>query len=164
MARSVKKKPEQWKKEILNAAQELFIFKGYEETSVADIMNLADGAKGMFCRFFESKEEVIYELGNRMFFENNPFEAVMGRELLEEGKMDGSVRTEYAKELSELLPLINFWLIPSVFPATEKELQHKYRFVVDVLNYMGLSLFDEEAMSFAEKFITDISGKGGNKP
>lgn len=219
MARPVKKKPEQWKKEILNAAQELFISKGYEETSVADIMNLAGGAKGMFYRFFESKEEVIYELGNRMFFENNPFEAVMGRddlnglqkirsllalnqsdaerhqlnmqavpilkdprilaaaveenrrvltplwrELLEEGKMDGSVRTEYAKELSELLPLINFWLMPSVFPATEKELQHKYRFVVDVLNYMGLSLFDEEAMSFAEKFITDISGKGGNKP
>lgn len=219
MARPVKKKPEQWKKEILNAAQELFISKGYEETSVADIMNLTGGAKGMFYRFFESKEEVIYELGNRMFFENNPFEAVMGRddlnglqkirsllalnqsdaerhqfnmqavpilkdprilaaaveenrrvltplwrELLEEGKMDGSVRTEYAKELSELLPLINFWLMPSVFPATEKELQHKYRFVVDVLNYMGLSLFDEEAMSFAEKFITDISGKGGNKP
>lgn len=80
MARPVKKKPEQWKKEILNAAQELFISKGYEETSVADIMNLAGGAKGMFYRFFESKEEVIYELGNRMFFENNPFEAVMGRD------------------------------------------------------------------------------------
>ena len=35
-------------------------------------------------------------------------------ELLEEGKNDGSIKTEYAKELSELLPLINFWLMPTV--------------------------------------------------
>lgn len=26
---------------------------------------------------------------------------------------------------------------------------------------MGLSIFDEEAESFTEKFIADISGKGG---
>lgn len=36
-------------------------------------------------------------------------------ELLEEGKRDVSVKTKYAKELSELLPLINFWLLPLVF-------------------------------------------------
>ena len=58
MARPVKKSPEQWKKEILDAAQHLFLDKGYEETSVSDIMNLAGGAKGMFYRFFQSKEEI----------------------------------------------------------------------------------------------------------
>ena len=236
MARPVKKTPEQWKKEILDAAQKLFISKGYEETSISDIMDMAGGAKGMFYRCFKSKEEVMYALGNQMFFEDNPFEAVKGQdglnalqkirsllalnrsdaernrinmqavpilkdshilaaavrenrrvltplwlELLEEGKRDGSINTEYTKELSELLPLINFWLMPSVFPATEEELLHKYHFVKEVLAYMGLPLYDDDTTSFTEKFITDIAGtpsghasmpesagkireKGGNQP
>ena len=80
MARPVKKTPEQWKKEILDASQKLFISKGYEETSISDIMDMAGGAKGMFYRCFKSKEEVMYALGNQMFFEDNPFEAVKGRD------------------------------------------------------------------------------------
>ena len=218
MARPVKKTPEQWKKEILNAAQKLFISKGYEETSVSDIMAMAGGAKGMFYRCFQSKEEVMYMLGNQMFFENNPFEAINKRndlnglqkiklllklnqsdtqrnnlnvqamhilkdqhilaaaieenrriltplwlELLEEGQKDGSIKTEYTRELSELLPLINFWLIPSVFPATEEELRHKYRFIMEVLDKMGLPLIDDEIISFTEKFVSDIVEKGENK-
>lgn len=218
MARPVKKTPEEWEKEILSAAQNLFISKGYEETSVSDIMYMAGGAKGMFYRCFQSKEEVMHTLGNQMFFENNPFEAIKGRndlnglqkirsvlvlnqsdternnlnvqaipilkdshilaaaveenrrmltplwlELLEEGKKDGSIKTEYTKELSELLPLINFWLMPSVFPATEEELHHKYRFVMEVLAHMGLPIFDDEIKSFTEKFIADISEKGGDE-
>lgn len=218
MARPVKKTPEQWKKEILDAAQSLFISKGYEETSVSDIMNMAGGAKGMFYHCFDSKEEVMHALGNKLFFENNPFEAVKDRndlnglqkirqllvinqsdternslnvqavsilkdphilaaaveenrriltplwlELLEEGKKDGSINTEYTKELSELLPLINFWLMPTVFPATEEELRHKYHFVMEILAHMGLPILDEEIVSFTEKFIIDISEKGGSE-
>ena len=75
MARPVKKTPEQWKQEILNAAQNLFASKGYQETSVSDIMNMAGGAKGMFYYCFQSKEEVMYALGNQLFFENNPLMA-----------------------------------------------------------------------------------------
>lgn len=219
MARPVKKSPEQWKKEIMDAAQELFISRGYEETSVSDIMDRAGGAKGMFYRFFQSKEELMHTLGNQMFFQNNPFELIRERddlnalqkirsllalnqsdgarnrlnmeavsiledphilaaavaenrriltplwlELLEEGKRDGSIRTEYAKELAELLPLINFWLLPSVFPATTEELHHKYQFVIEVLKQMGLPIYDDETRSFTEKFINDIFAKGGEKP
>ncbi|MDE6214028.1 MAG: TetR/AcrR family transcriptional regulator, partial [Lachnospiraceae bacterium] len=151
MARPVKKQPEQWRREILDAAKQLFLSKGYEETAVSDIMERAGGAKGMFYRFFQSKEEVMHALGNQMFFENNPFEKVKERsdlnglqkiremlaldradeereeintqavailkdprilaaaveanrrvltplwfELIEEGRCDGSIRTEYA--------------------------------------------------------------------
>lgn len=218
MARPVKKTPEQWKQEILNAAQSLFLSKGYEASSVSDIMELAGGAKGMFYRFFESKEEVMHALGNQMFFENNPFEAVRKRddlsglekirallalnqsdekrntlnrqavsilkdprilasavannrhvltplwlELLEEGIRDGSIITEYPKELSELLPLVNFWMLPSVFPATEEELLHKYRFVMEVLSQMGLPLYDADSISFTEQLITDLTDKGESK-
>ena len=79
MTRPVKKTPEQWKKEILDAAQQLFISKGYEETSISDIMEMVGGAKGMFYRCFQSKEEMMYVLGKQMFLENNPFEIVKGR-------------------------------------------------------------------------------------
>ena len=80
--------------------------------------------------------------------------------MLEEGKADGSVKTEYAKELSELLPLINFWLMPSVYPATAGEIHHKLIFVMEVLSKMGLPLMeDNEMKALAEKFIKDISPK-----
>ncbi len=212
MARPVKKLPEQWKKEIMDAARELFISQGYEETSVSDIMNAAGGAKGMFYHFFQSKEELMHTLGNQMFFENNPFETIRYKhdlnglqkiksllalnqsddvrnrlnmeavsilkdphilaaavaenrriltplwlELLEEGRRDGSIQTEYVKELAELLPLINFWLMPTIFPATEEELHHKYQFVIEVLEHMGLPVFDDNIRSFAENCIYDIS-------
>lgn len=64
-------------------------------------------------------------------------------ELIEEGRRDGSIRTEYAGELSELLPLINFWLLPSVFPVDADEIRHKCRFVAEVLASMGLPIMDE---------------------
>ena len=81
-------------------------------------------------------------------------------ELLEEGKADGSIKTEYAKELSELLPLINFWLMPSIYPATAEEIQHKFIFIVEVLSKMGLPLMEDDAIKvMAEKFIKDISSK-----
>lgn len=216
MARPVKKTPEQWKMEILDAARKLFLSKGYEETSVSDIMEAAGGAKGLFYRFFQSKEEIMHMIGNQMFFDNNPFEAVRKRtdlnglqkirellvlnqadeergqmnvqavsilsdphilaaaveenrriltplwlELLEEGRRDGSIQTEYAKELSELLPLINFWLMPSVFPAAAEEIRHKYQFIVKVLSMMGLPLIDDEMADIAEKFLADISPEEG---
>lgn len=59
MARPVKKTPEQWRSEILSAAQRLFIAKGYEETAITDIMESVGGATGMFYRCFQNKEEIL---------------------------------------------------------------------------------------------------------
>ncbi len=47
------------KKEILVVARELFITKGYEQTSVNDILKIVDIAKGTFYYYFASKEEVL---------------------------------------------------------------------------------------------------------
>lgn len=215
MARPVKKAPEQWKREILDAAKELFLSKGYEETAIADIMELAGGAKGMFYRFFESKEEVMHALGERMFLENNPFEAVRGRsdlnglqkirevlafdradgerealstqavpvlkdprilaaaveanrrvltplwfELIEEGRLDGSIQTKYARELSELLPLVNFWLLPSVFPADAEGIRRKCRFIAEVLSAMGLPIIDEEMYGRTQRILGNCRKEG----
>jgi len=47
------------RREILVAARELFVKKGYEQTSVNDILKIVDIAKGTFYYYFTSKEEVL---------------------------------------------------------------------------------------------------------
>ena len=200
---------------ILEASGALFAEKGFDSTTMQDIMARSGLSKGAIYHHFKSKEEIMQALGDKMFFDNNPFDEIrkrtelnglqkirellkinqsdtkrndfnmeavhilkdprilanaveanrrvltpLWRELLEEGKADGSVKTEYAKELSELLPLINFWLMPSVYPATAGEIHHKFIFVMEVLSKMGLPLMeDNEMKALAEKFIKDISPK-----
>ncbi|MBP2643092.1 MAG: TetR family transcriptional regulator [Firmicutes bacterium] len=58
MAR-VLKEPEERKNEIMDAAQNLFESKGYEETSVNDIIQKVGIAKGTFYYYFKSKEEIM---------------------------------------------------------------------------------------------------------
>ena len=47
------------RREILIAARELFIKKGYEQTSVNDILKIVNIAKGTFYYYFNSKAEVL---------------------------------------------------------------------------------------------------------
>lgn len=203
------------KEKILSAAGEVFAQKGFDAATMQDITEKSGLSKGAIYHHFKSKEEIMQALGDRMFFENNPFEKVGKRadlnglqkikellkinqddnertkmnvqaipilkdphilaaaleanrkfltplwfELLEEGKRDGSIQTEYARELSELLPLINFWLMPSVFPATAEEIRHKFDFIIDMLSKAGLPLLeDDELKDNAEQFIKNISSK-----
>ena len=197
---------------ILEASGALFAEKGFDATTMQDIILRSGLSKGAIYHHFRSKEEIMQALGDKMFFDNNPFDEIRKRtdlnglqkirkllklnqsdtkrntinmaaipilkdprilaaavesnrrvltplwlELLEEGKADGSINTKYAKELSELLPLINFWFIPSIYPATVEEMHHKLIFVKEVLCKMGLPLMeDDDIKEMAEKFITDI--------
>lgn len=47
------------RKEIINVARELFIRKGYDKTSVNDILKIVNIAKGTFYYYFSSKMEVL---------------------------------------------------------------------------------------------------------
>ena len=211
MARN--KHPEETVNLILSVAFRLFMEKGYEHTSIQDIIdNLGGLSKGAIYHHFKSKEEIMDALTRKMFFEKNPFEQVKKQtdlnglqkmklaialnqsdkdaidlslqaipilknprilagmiesnrqqlspcwlELLMEGIADGSIHTEYAKELSELIPLFDLWLTPSVYPATAEELHHKFLFIKELLNKMGLPLFDEE---FLENIAKTIAAMG----
>ncbi|SNS91183.1 transcriptional regulator, TetR family [Anaerovirgula multivorans] len=53
------KEAEVRKQEILVAARELFIKKGYEQTSINDILKIVGIAKGTFYYYFTSKREVL---------------------------------------------------------------------------------------------------------
>ena len=211
MARN--KYPEVTVERILDAAQRLFLEKGYEQTTIQDIVDQLGGlTKGAVYHHFKSKEEILDAVGDRMFFANNPFEAVRGRTdltgleklreairrnqadtartsltvqsiplarnprmlvemiesnrriltpyceaLLEEGNRDGSLHTAYVRELAELLPLLtSLWMLPSVFPATREEMRRKFTFLGEMLEAMGVPLFDDSIRQLVDDFFARV--------
>lgn len=73
MARN--KYPEETVQKILDAAKKVFLEKGYEETTVLDIVeNMGGLTRGAFYHHFKSKEEVLDALGDHLFEVDNPFE------------------------------------------------------------------------------------------
>lgn len=60
------KEPEVRKSELLDAAQTLFVEKGYAKTTVTDILNVHGLSKGVFYYYFKSKEEVMDAIIKRM--------------------------------------------------------------------------------------------------
>lgn len=61
----ITKHREDRKREILDTAQLYFISKGYEKTTVNDILQKIGIAKGTFYYYFKSKEEVMDAIVNR---------------------------------------------------------------------------------------------------
>ena len=54
------------KNEILDAAEELFAARGYEETSTGDILDRVGIARGTLYYHFRSKEEILDALIGRL--------------------------------------------------------------------------------------------------
>lgn len=78
MARN--KHPEETVERILQTAKGLFLEKGYEQTTIQDIVNQLGGlTKGAVYHHFRSKEEIFDALGDKLFFDSNPFDAVRER-------------------------------------------------------------------------------------
>lgn len=60
------RKGEKRKKELLNIAYNMFITKGYENTSVDEIIEKAQIAKGTYYYYFQSKEQMLEEVIDMM--------------------------------------------------------------------------------------------------
>ena len=56
------RKGDQTRQQILRTAEELFCSRGYEETSVQDILDVLHGSKGGFYHHFVSKDDVLKTL------------------------------------------------------------------------------------------------------
>ena len=208
MARN--KYPEETVARILEVARRLFMEKGYDNTTIQDIVDQLGGlSKGAAHHHFTSQEEIMDAVCDQMFYDNNPFEAVRQRtdlnaleklreairlnqadesrvdmtiqaipitrnprlmaemvesnrrvltpyylELLEEGNRDGSIHTEYAREIAELLPLLtSLWLLPSVFPASREEQRRKFTFLGEMLDKMGVPLMDDSIRAVVDAFF-----------
>ena len=76
MARN--KHPEETVNLILSVAFRLFMEKGYEHTSIQDIIdNLGGLSKGAIYHHFKSKEDILEAVTNRMTEESNRLLAVI---------------------------------------------------------------------------------------
>ena len=199
------KYPEETVKRILDVAQRLFLEKGYENTSIQDIIDGLGGlSKGAVYHHVRSKEDIFNAVGDRynervveelrevrddktlsgygklkkmfqlslatadrdvMFtvapdmIDNPRLLAIQMREIFSEvapkyifpvikqGIRDGSIVTEYPRELSEVIVLLaNIWLNPLVIRADLSEMEGRVRFFNELLCGMGLDLLDDEML------------------
>ncbi len=76
------KDAEERKEEIINVAQELFVLKGYENTSTNDILEKVGIARGTLYYHFKSKEEILDAIISRIIKSTveNIKNAVFGKE------------------------------------------------------------------------------------
>lgn len=65
-----KKEPENTVQQILDVSQKLFLEKGYENTTVQDIVDSLDGlSRGAIYHHFKSKDEIIEAITRRFYHE-----------------------------------------------------------------------------------------------
>ena len=178
MARN--KYPEETRNLIVDTAARLFMEKGYDHTSIQDIIdNLGGLTKGAIYHHFKSKEEIVYAVFEKLYasadvdmkkvceskelngfqklqevfrlsifnpVQNDVFVVAIDmiknpqllviylrdtvqtesteivRRILEEGIEDGSIKTEYPKELAEVLMLLGgIWLNPMVYHSIQQK-------------------------------------------
>lgn len=211
MARN--KYPEVTLEKILEVSQQLFFEKGFDQTTIQDIVDRLEGlTRGAVYHHFKSKEDIMNALIDRMFLDNNPFVMLQNRtdlnglqkmrlaitmnqrdeervplsvqaipilqnprilagmiesnrknlsplwlKFINEGIADGSIQTSYAKELSELIPLLELWLMPSIYPASAEEMIRKFEFMRDMLDKMGLPLFEEETVEQIKTMLRSMN-------
>ncbi|GIO56999.1 MULTISPECIES: TetR/AcrR family transcriptional regulator [Paenibacillus] len=210
MARN--KYPEETINQILTVALNLFIQKGYEQTSVQDIINELGGlTKGAIYHHFKSKEEILQAVTDHLFQGVDDMlssvrddKELNGREklrkislvsldnpaqdelasvapnllrnpkmlaalieniidkavpiyiqpIIEQGMRDGSIQTDYPRELSEvLMVLTNIWLNPAIIPASPEVVLRKVKFFDEILKGLGLDLFDEQMIQRYEELL-----------
>lgn len=85
-----------------------------------------------------------------MLESNRKFLCPYWQELIEEGQKDGSIQTQYPKELAEFLILMDLWLLPTIFPADEEGTHNRHKFIFQLLEKIGLPLYDQEIGSLLE--------------
>jgi len=197
--------PEETVNLILDVAFRLFMEKGYEHTSIQDIINNLGGlSKGAIYHHFKSKEDILVAVTEKMTAESNRMLAVIrdrsdlsGKEklktifwesisrpvqndiftvapdfhnnpkllfsllhdtidnsapnyilpIIRQGISDGSIKTDYPKQLAELILLTaNVWMNPMIFDSSEEESYCKFMIFRQMLQSFGLDIVDEEML------------------
>ncbi len=208
MARN--KYPEETRNLIIDTAAKLFIDKGYDNTSVQDIIdNLGGLSKGAIYHHFKSKEDIMNAASDKFFEEaDRKMEEICkrtdinGREkikqmlyisffapaqemvftaapdilhnpkllslyllqlqkevpeiiepLIEEGVADGSIQTEYPKELAEVFMLLgNIWLNPMIYQCSPEETMRKMKYYQHVLKQLGMDIVEDDIFVQLKKY------------
>lgn len=215
MARN--KNPEETVHLILDVAYRLFMEKGYEYTSIQDIIdNLGGLSKGAIYHHFKSKEDILIAVIQKMTAQSNQllanirdrsdlngkeklktiFKASISRPvqeeifatapnfhnnskflvgllqdtmeeaapnyilpIIEQGIEDGSIQTDYPKQLAELIMLTaNVWMNPMIFEDTEEDSYCKFMVFEQMMKGFGLDIIDKEMLDRLQE-LTSIYQK-----
>lgn len=124
------KYPEETVQKILDAALKLFLEKGYEQTTILDIVDGMGGlTRGAFYHHFKSKEEVLDALGDKLFYDNNPFEKAKKR-----SHLNGLEKLKYlildSVEISDQRKVSNMSVMALTSPTLLKKLIEDNRDIV----------------------------------
>jgi AcrR family transcriptional regulator len=106
MARITKEYYER-KNELLDTAQEIFLTKGYKQTSVESIIKKVGVAKGTFYYYFKSKEDLLDKLVKRMTSKIK----VEIKKIVEKKDLDAISKLEKAYSVAGNIKLENIHLI-----------------------------------------------------
>ena len=214
MARN--KYPEETVKLIVDEALKLFVEKGYDNTSIQDILsNLGGLSKGAIYHHFKSKEEIFVAVCEKIgqettiFYNNirddkfltgyeklkliiksagsNPSNEAMKsmkpnltnepkffmsqimqifdlvvpvylQPIIEEGIKDGTIKTDYPKELAEvIIVLMNIWINPAIAPANAEEMVRKLKFFKSLMLGIGVDLLDDDTINQFVDYINDFT-------
>ena len=160
--------PEVTRQRILDAAKKLFAQKGYERTTIQDILDeLEDLSKGAIYHHFKNKEAMLHALvdsdnerllpqanqedGSRNGLQklrNSLMMQITDTEhMTQEGLRDGSITTEYPQEAAELFSLLfNYWLAPNFYPITTlSEFKHRIHCLGLIMDSLGVPLIDHDS-------------------
>ena len=98
----MRRDPEKTYEKILEVSSKLFFEKGYENTSLQDIVNNLDGlTKGAVYHHFSSKDDILDAIEDKLLVENNPFKKVLvyseltGIELIKEASPNLFAKVEH---------------------------------------------------------------------
>ena len=211
MARN--KHPQETVNLILDVASHLFMEKGYEHTSIQEIINNLGGlSKGAIYHHFKSKDDILVAVTERITAESNRLLAAIrnrtdlnGKEklkaifkealkrpvqnqlftmaldfrnnpkllssflqetvenaapnyilpIIRQGISDGSIETDYPKELAELIILVaNIWTNPMIFNCSAQESYRKFMVSGQMLKGLGLDIVDEEMAERVEELAS----------
>ena len=86
------RKGEKRKKELLKIAYDMFLTQGYENTSVDEIIEKAQIAKGTYYYYFKSKEQMLEEVIDIMIdYETEMAKQIIGMDILAPQKIVGII-------------------------------------------------------------------------
>lgn len=106
------------KQELLKIAYNMFLMKGYDNTSIDDIINEAKIAKGTYYYYFESKEETLEEVINMMIND----EVTSAKEIL---KMPISIPEKLVRIITSLRPKKNEQEIQNTLNKKDNIVMHE---------------------------------------
>lgn len=113
------------KENIYKTAVELFLEKGYDKTTIEEITEKADVAKGTFFNHFPSKDAILFYLGEKRLV------------LLDKVLEDKLIEIQSAKE-----KLFEYFRILARFNEEEKEITHLI--VIEIFKNADLLKLSEE--------------------